>query len=155
MPKNKTVYLIIILSLLAITAAVLQVLSSRSPKEQAQSPAPQPVIQGPIDGSKPQSQFYVVRNDLPDHPIGITDRFNITFTKALSYKDLSISINPKEELVLSLDSTARVVTVKPKRTWDFDTTYTLTINPDTKSESGENLGQPSVITFKTASYGGI
>lgn len=160
--KDKTTYLIGILVILLILVIVVQLQTSRAPQSIPQSipPTPKvsesPLIQTkPLDSHQPQVEFKVIGSSLTETPIGITDGFTITFSKPLSYIDVNISLEPKIETEFALDSSGRMLTINPRIAWDFDTTYKLTVNAQTKSQSGENLDSPEEIIFKTSGYGGI
>lgn len=142
--KDKTTYLILFLVIVLFALVFLRVfLQKTNPTRDIQSPSPQS-----------RSNFFVAHS-INNQQIGVTDKFNVTFSKPLDPESLEYSVEPPTELELSLDNTGLVLSVSSKQIWKFDTSYKLTIKSETKSNDGEKLGSDVIINFKTAPYSGI
>jgi hypothetical protein len=140
-PRNKTTYLIIGLVASFLILVIINIIIDRRTV-----PSTQPVK---------KSSFYVVKTTLTDKKLNLADSFSITFSDALSYKKIPYKIIPSVPLQLTLDSTGKILTIAPQKTWEFDTTYEFTIPKDTESDKGEKLDKNFTVKFKTTGFVGM
>lgn len=157
--KKPIIYLIFSLFLLFIVL-LLVFLMNKSAKNPipGQSPivvTPEPEITAPKPPSVSSSDFKIIGTSLTEKPLGTTESFSIFFSKPISYKEFSYTIDPPVAVNISLNPKKDTVTVLPQQTWGFNASYKITINRDTLSSEGDSLKDDFVLNFKSVPFKGF
>lgn len=162
MHKTKTILLILVLLVLLIILLIIRVsFSKKNPPALLPTPTDSPQL-APIPTTQPSPSpqssptFSVISHSLiTNSTIAITDSFQVYFSQPLSSKDFGFWLSPNTPVEFSLDNTGTILEVKPKNTWSFGESYSLTIKKETKSMDGNSLNSDVNINFKVAPYSGI
>src|SRR3989344_4451135 len=112
----------------------------------------------PVTSKPPDESARIVStkpDSLSDTIIPANQVIEISFNKPLqNIPEFKVRIEPKIEFKVELSSDRKTARIKPVKPFDLGTSYTLTINPDTKFDGVGEWGQTKDFHFRTITYKG-
>ena len=152
MKLSKTILLIFILILLIFILLGVQLLFKKNAeKDQPLPSAPIPVFIKP----SPAPKFSITSTNISSELINVIDSIEITFNRPVDNETLALKITPEENILPLFDSSLTKLSIKPVNVWNYNTSYTIIISAQTKSEDNNSLDKNYEFTFKTIPYYGI
>ena len=145
---------IIVITVITIIIVITLVITLRNSPANSIPNQPNPAAHPQQDKSP---QIVSTKPDpLDETTIAADQIIEITFNKPLqNIPEFKVRIEPKIEFKAELSpdrKTARIKTVKP---FNLGSSYTLTINPDTKFDGVGEWGQTKDFHFRTIKYSGV
>lgn len=119
-------------------------------------PAAQPQPQNPPSQNDSPRVTSTKPDPLDNAVISADEVVEITFNKPLqNIGEFKVRIDGQEDYKVELSPDRKTARIIPTKPYNFGTSYTLFIGPDTKFDGVGNWGQEKVYHFRTIRYTGV